>query len=75
MQDRAFATEAELRPTVLIDRYLSRAAVCAMVGFGQTVLYQEVKAGRFPRPRKISKRRRGWLLSQVQDFIRTREAA
>lgn len=52
-------TESILRlPEVMRRTGLSRASV-----------YKQAKLGRFPRPRKITKRASGWLESEVTAWV------
>ena len=43
------------------------------VGFSRSTLYAEIKAGRFPKPIKLtSKRCVGWLAEEVEAYIQAR---
>lgn len=59
------------------ERLLRLSAVEEIVGAKKSWIYEEIREGRFPRPRKLSpySRRRGWLLSDIQGWILSRQAA
>jgi predicted DNA-binding transcriptional regulator AlpA len=48
-----------------LDLIMVRKEVCAAMRFSPATLYREIAAGRFPAPIELSKRRKGWLRSQV----------
>lgn len=56
-----------------VERYLNRRQVCEMCGFSDSTRHRLEAAGEFPRRRKLSKSRVGWLLSAVQEFLSSRE--
>jgi prophage regulatory protein len=60
-------------PTV--DRLVPISTVVHMVSLCPATIYAKIKAGTFPKQRKISARRVGWLESEIRGFINTREAA
>jgi prophage regulatory protein len=43
--------------------------VLAKVKLGQTMLYQMIDTGEFPKPFKINRRLNGWLKSDVDNWI------
>lgn len=51
------------------ERLLKRAEVLSRIGFGQSKLFAEVAAGRFPRPVSIGRNRKAWLESEVDTWI------
>lgn len=55
-------------------RLLRLAAVQERTGLGRDSVYRLAKAGKFPRPVKISERASGWLESEVDAFIEQRAA-
>ena len=57
---------------LLPDRILPIAEVVQMTGLSEATIWRELKAGRFPQPRMISPRRRGWLLSELLTWIASR---
>jgi len=40
-----------------------------MYPVGRTTIYELIKAGKLPRPIALSKRARGWVLSEVEECI------
>jgi prophage regulatory protein len=54
---------------------LRSAAVVAKTGISLTGVYELIAAGDFPPPITLSKRRVGWLLHEVEDWIRERARA
>jgi prophage regulatory protein len=59
----------------LPDRVLRIAEVVTMVGMAEATVWREVKAGRFPPPLMISPRCRGWRLSTLIAWLKTRPTA
>lgn len=57
---------AEKQPACLTPIILSREATVSMVGMSQSTIVKLVTRGEFPRPRKISANRIGWLYSEIQ---------
>jgi prophage regulatory protein len=49
--------------------------VMELLGLSRSSIYAMVAAGRLPAPIAIGLRARGWLKSEVTDFIRQRAAA
>lgn len=64
---------AWVRP--LKDRFLNIDAVCRETSRCRSGIYEMVKNSQFPRPRKIGARRVGWLASEVDQWVASREAA
>ena len=54
------------------DRVLRLPQVMEMTGLRRSSIYDAMKRGSFPPPLAIGARARGWLLSQVQDWVRQR---
>lgn len=52
------------------DKILRLPEVIALTGKCRSAIYEEIKAGRFPRQRKISRRSVGWSATEIQDYIR-----
>ncbi len=46
----------------------------AMVGRGRTSILADIDAGRFPRPVALGGRAKGWLLSEIENWLRARAA-
>jgi prophage regulatory protein len=59
-----------LRVRDQIDRCLSKREVCNLTGMSGSTLEREVKAGRFPRPIPISRKRRAFRESDVRTWFR-----
>jgi len=51
------------------DRILRMADVCEMVGLSRVMVELKVKESVFPKPRMLTGRAKGWLLSDVQEWI------
>ncbi|WBQ13836.1 AlpA family phage regulatory protein [Hyphomonadaceae bacterium BL14] len=54
---------------------LRKPRVLALIGMGQTWLYEHVKAGKFPAPIKLGERAVGWRRSDVEAWLASRERA
>lgn len=54
------------------DPLLAAPKVLALVGIGKSLLYEEVRNGRFPKPVSISKGRVGWRASEIDAWIKNR---
>ena len=55
------------------DRFLTFAQVLAVTGLSRSLLYEQIAAGDFPGPYILSRRRRGWKLSEITAWINSRE--
>jgi prophage regulatory protein len=58
-----------------MDRFLSEKSILGNVPWGRTTLWRKVRAGEFPPPRALSENRKGWLESEVADWINARPVA
>ena len=56
----------------IVERIVRMKNVPEIVGLGLTRIYDLEKAGKFPRRRKISERSAGYLMSELQDWVRSR---
>ena len=56
-----------------LDRYIGLDEAMRAAGVGRTSLYQMEERGEFPKRRKISKGRIGWLESEIREWLATRE--
>lgn len=56
------------------DSLLTFHSISAMVGLRRTAIYQEMRAGRFPRPVKIGRASR-WSAREVGAWIEQQKAA
>jgi prophage regulatory protein len=60
----------------LKDPYIERLPqVLARVGIGRSTLYSMIQRGAFPAPLKLGTRAVGWLSTDVNAFIQTRDRA
>jgi len=57
---------------VKIDALLPESVVRKYVPYGRTQLWEMVRSGEFPPPRRVGPNRRAWLASEVQDWIKSR---
>ena len=55
-----------------MGRILRIAEVTAVIRRGRSSIYADVKAGRFPKPIALGLRSRGWLASEIEEWIRAR---
>jgi prophage regulatory protein len=46
--------------------FLDLAAVVAVTSLAEATLQAQVREGKFPKPRQISDRRVGWLLTEIE---------
>lgn len=52
------------------DQILRLPAVIALTGKCRSSIYSDIKAKRFPRQKRISRRSVGWSATEIQDYIR-----
>lgn len=57
------------------DQLMREAQVLELVPVSAATLWRMVRDGLFPKPRRISARAVGWLRSEVEAWIESREAA
>lgn len=50
-------------------RILSMKEVCALTGYSRTQIYRLERAGKFPRRRKMSANKIGFIQSEVEAWI------
>ncbi len=55
------------------DRLVRAAELSRIVALSRTQVWRLEKAGKFPRRRRLGPNSVAWLLSEVQEFLRTRE--
>lgn len=56
----------EARKIGAIDPFVTIQAVCAMLGLGQTTIYEKLKRDpSFPKPKRVTSRANRWLQSEV----------
>jgi prophage regulatory protein len=54
------------------ERILRIDEVLRLTGLSSSTLWREIAAGRFPGPVPISKRSKGWLASDLRDWLAKR---
>ena len=47
--------------------------VVALVGLSRTTILRLISLGQFPQPIKLTERSLGWRLSEVEEYLATRE--
>lgn len=52
--------------------YLDIQTLCVTLALAETTIQRMVRIGEFPPPRKLSGRRVGWLVSEVEEWAETR---
>ena len=52
--------------------YLDKSGACAFVSLKETTLDELVRKEQFPKPRKLSDRRVGWLVRELEDWAESR---
>jgi len=55
----------------LDDRIVRLPEVCQITGKSAPTIWREVKAGKFPKPRELGARTRGWILGEIRNHNRT----
>ncbi len=53
---------------------INRREVCGFLNVSDTTLWRMVRAGRFPKPVKISERRIGWPKDQIEAWLEVKRA-
>jgi len=56
----------------MAHRILRLPAVMDVTGLGRTTVYEQMAAGRFPKPIKLSERAVGWLEADIQNWLETK---
>jgi prophage regulatory protein len=67
--DREATTGAPAAPKPL---FIKREALPALVALSISTIEEEIRQGRFPRPRKLSGNRVGWLLRELEAWAESR---
>lgn len=62
-------------PDVLPERFLRRTAVCEATTLPSSSLTDLIAKGDFPAPYKLSERSSAWKLSEVMEWINSRQKA
>lgn len=55
-----------------MDKILRLPEVLDRIGMGRSWLFDEIKAGRFPKGFKLGARARGWTSESIDDWVRER---
>ena len=55
------------------DRYLRKSEVAEILGISETTIWRMEKSGDFPRRRRISNNSVGYLRSEIQSWMESRE--
>jgi prophage regulatory protein len=66
-------TEDAFLESCISDVCLRIGMVSSITGLSVSTIYREIAQGRFPRPIKITAGARAWKLSEIMDWIDTRE--
>jgi prophage regulatory protein len=56
-----------------MDKILRQGEVEEIVGLSRTTIWRMVRAGRFPAKVRLSLRARGWLLSDIEAWLTSRQ--
>lgn len=56
----------------ITDSYMRKPQVRAVTGLSDTTIWRLERANKFPQRRKLSSNATGWLLSEVQEWLRSR---
>ena len=64
---------AELLALTLREILVRVETVCSVTGLSVQSIYRLISEGRFPRAVKITAQARAWRLSEIMDWIDTRE--
>jgi prophage regulatory protein len=57
----------------MLEEILRKPRVLAIVGLGNTSLYEAIKRGEFPAPVKLGVRAVGWRRSDLEAWLASRE--
>ena len=57
------------------DRAVRLPEVIQITGRSKTMIYDDAKAGRFPRGFLIGRKARAWLLSDIMNWLESRKTA
>ena len=62
-------------PAAVVDRILSTAAVCEMLGVGRSTLIRLRREDHFPKAIQLSSQRIGWRSADVSAWLDSRPEA
>jgi prophage regulatory protein len=71
MQTETTTYSAE--PAARSDRFMAIIEVMKTSGTSRSTVYEWVKRGILPKPRKLGPRRVGWLASEMAEWVKSRE--
>lgn len=63
------------RSTPIEPLFLARAEVASFMAMSVSSIEQAVREGTFPRPRRLSHRRVGWLVRELREWVESRPVA
>jgi prophage regulatory protein len=52
--------------------YLDLAGACSFVALGESTLQKLIREDKFPKPRKLSDKRVGWLVRELEEWAESR---
>jgi len=58
-----------------MNRFLRRQEVEQITSLNQTTIWREEKAGRFPKRYNLTTRTVGWLASEINDWMNSRQTS
>ncbi len=58
-----------------MDRLLSEKDVVSLLGISRTTIWRKVRSGDFPPPRAVTAGRKGYLASEIAEWIAQRPVA
>lgn len=67
--------EAKLPADLEGDRLIRPGHLATLCGVSRGTVYRMVKAGRIPKPRRLSHRVSGWRASEILPFVRGEQGA
>ncbi|MBY0224555.1 MAG: AlpA family phage regulatory protein [Hyphomicrobium sp.] len=58
-----------------IKKLIPIGEVCSQTSLGKSCIYAMIKVGEFPKPRKITAGRVGWVQDEITAYIESRPTA
>lgn len=55
--------------------YLSKEELPDAIALSRSTIEEEIRQGRFPKPRQLSRQRVAWLLREIQEWAESRPVA
>jgi prophage regulatory protein len=59
----------------MADLVYEKDELPAVTKLGLTTIEEEIRQGRFPKPRQLSPRRVGWLAREIEEWLESRPIA